>query len=98
MNAQESFQAVVHSVKQPTNYVPRDYQTIGGGWTRDTWKQDDVTVYLEDEGATLGIIFKAQNVEQIYLHVSRTYGGELEYRVGDETTLKHLALGWLTAL
>ena len=43
---------IVSMVKQPDFYVPRDYQTIGGMWTVDTWKRGDVTVKLMDEGYT----------------------------------------------
>ncbi len=43
---------IISLVKTKDNYVPRDYQTIGGMWTVDTWKIKDITVKLMDEGYT----------------------------------------------
>ncbi len=43
---------IIALVKTKENYVPRDYQTIGGMWTVDTWKCGDISVKLMDEGYT----------------------------------------------
>jgi hypothetical protein len=42
-------------VKQPTNYVPRDYQTIGGMWTVEKYQLGDVVLAIMDEGYTTQI-------------------------------------------
>lgn len=46
------FSTIREKVKQPENYVPRDYQTIGGMWTVDTWLYEDTKVQVADEGYT----------------------------------------------
>lgn len=43
---------LIQAVKQPEFYVPRDYQTVGGMWTVDTWRRGDIEVLLMDEGYT----------------------------------------------
>ncbi len=47
-----SITTLISQVKQPQYYVPRDYKTIGGMWTIDTWKRDEITVQVMDEGYT----------------------------------------------
>ncbi len=47
-----SIATLISQVKQPQFYVPRDYKTIGGMWTIDTWKRDEITVQVMDEGYT----------------------------------------------
>ena len=39
-------------VRKDENYIPRDYQTVGGMWTVDTWKKGDLVLQLMDEGST----------------------------------------------
>lgn len=51
-----AFDAIVKQIKTPEFYVPRDYKTVGGVWTVDTWVRDGVTVQLMDEGWTTRII------------------------------------------
>ena len=46
---------LVKAVKQPEYYVPRDYKTIGGMWTVDTWQRGAVQVRLMDEGWTTAV-------------------------------------------
>lgn len=50
------FKQITRVVKRSENYVPRDYQTIGGMWTVDTYKVGDITVQLMDEGYTNKLI------------------------------------------
>jgi hypothetical protein len=50
-------------VKRSENYVPRNYQTIGGMWTVDTYRKGEVTYRTMDEGYT-GVI-RAENVEVV---------------------------------
>ncbi len=44
------FYQLKEKVKTSENYVPRDYQTIGGMWTVDTYKIDRLIYQLMDEG------------------------------------------------
>lgn len=55
------FDEIVKIVKKPENYIPRDYQTIGGMWTVDTWIYRGVRVQLMDEGYTTVIL--APNIQ-----------------------------------
>lgn len=59
----ELFYKIKKIVQQKIYYVPREYKTIGGQWTVDTWKKKDVTVQLMDEGWTT-VIF-SENFEII---------------------------------
>lgn len=49
---EQAIKEIVQEVKKEENYIPRNYQTIGGMWTVDTWKKDGVTVQVMDEGYT----------------------------------------------
>lgn len=42
-------------IQTEENYVPRDYQTIGGMWTVDTYKYKGLTLTMMDEGWTIRI-------------------------------------------
>ena len=48
-------------IKNKDNHIPRDYQTIGGMWTVDTWMIDNYTLQLMDEGYTSIISFRENN-------------------------------------
>ena len=78
-------QELVNRVKTPENYVPRDYQTIGGMWTVDTWRQGDVTVQLMDEGYTT--VVRAPGLEVVI-----GYHG-IEYQQGSEADVQALLIG-----
>lgn len=62
MTPEELFTSIKLLVKTPENYVPRNYETIGGMWTTDTWKLGDVVFLLMDEGYTEVIRFKNRSV------------------------------------
>jgi hypothetical protein len=49
------FDKVAKIVRQQENHVPREYKTVGGMWTVDTYKKNDVTLQLMDEGWTTKI-------------------------------------------
>lgn len=59
----DSFERIWQRVRQDRNLVPRDYQTMGGMWTVDTWQQGEVSVQLMDEGWTRRI--RAPGVDAI---------------------------------
>lgn len=49
---QDLFYEIKRIVKTPQNYIPRDYQTVGGSWTVDCWQFGNVKYRLMDEGYT----------------------------------------------
>lgn len=50
------FNFVTNEVRQTKYHIPRNHQTIGGMWTVDTYKRNDVTVQIMDEGYTIKLI------------------------------------------
>lgn len=56
MTLEQDFQYVWSKLRQDANFKPRDYQTIGGGWTTDTWEEQGVRALLQDEGYTRVIV------------------------------------------
>ena len=38
-------------------YSPRNYKSIGGGWTTDTWKNNEAILRIMDEGYSSSITF-----------------------------------------
>jgi hypothetical protein len=51
-----AFIEIFSNIRYDENYVPRNYQTIGGMWTVDTWQKNGITIQLEDEGYTKAIL------------------------------------------
>lgn len=47
---------LIKEVRQSRFYIPRDYRTVGGMWTVDTWRRGPVSFKLMDEGYTQQII------------------------------------------
>jgi hypothetical protein len=47
-----NFNEVLAAIKKPEYFIPRNYQSIGGMWTVDTWQMGDVSIQLMDEGYT----------------------------------------------
>lgn len=47
------FDIITNTVRQTIYYVPRNYETIGGRWTVDTYKAGNVKVQIMDEGWTI---------------------------------------------
>lgn len=60
LTAQQIDQLFKHVLKAGT-YIPRDYKTIGGMWTTDTWVLDvqgrQLKAQLMDEGYTQCLVF-----------------------------------------
>lgn len=86
MNANKVFNELYARVKTKENYVPRDYQTIGGFWTVDTWVKNNVTAKLMDEGCTRVIMTNDLIVTQQYDYQKRE--NYLIFEKGDEDLLK----------
>jgi hypothetical protein len=76
------FYNIIKLVKNRENYVPRNYQTVGGMWTVDTYKLDNVVVQLMDEGYTLRLI-----TEEV---IATDYANKFEIEKGTEKDLKEL--------
>lgn len=47
---------LIKKVRQSRFYIPRDYKTVGGMWTVDTWRRGPVAVKVLDEGYTQQVI------------------------------------------
>ena len=73
-----TFDTIFHSIAQKENYVPRNYKTIGGMWTVDTWEKDGVKVQLMDEGYTRKIYSDCVEVTFNEFNGMVFYKGSLE--------------------
>ena len=82
MLKEELFYKIVRLVKTKENYVPRNYQTVGGMWTVDTYKLGNATVQLMDDGYTLVLIAPE-------IHIIDTVN-DFEPKKGTEKDLKEL--------
>lgn len=74
----ERIQELIQAVKQEQYYVPRDYKSMGGMWTVDTWKRDSVTVMSMDEGYTT--VVRAPGLDVVSGFNGKEY---VEFRLGD---------------
>lgn len=74
-------------VRANGSYIPRNYKTMGGAWTVDTWALGDVKVQLMDEGATQVVLTDT-------MAVSMTYGQRPIWNTGTIEELRglHIAL------
>lgn len=82
---EDYIQTLISLINKPEFYVSRNYQTIGGMWTVDTWKRDGVTYELMDEGYTN--VISADG-----LRVIEGYNGEnyVRYEKGNGQIVKDL--------
>ena len=87
MNALEMINQVKMIVKKDGNYINRDYKTIGGCWTVDTWMYNEVWFQLMDEGYTDRVYLKNK------LDVYKNYKDDLFFKKGDINTLKEVLEG-----
>lgn len=74
--------SIVKIVKTGEHYVPRGYETIGGMWTVDMWRKDDVVVRLLDEGYT--VIVTAPGLRVV------DSGGRISFEQGNEEELERV--------
>lgn len=74
--------SIVNIVKTGEHYVPRGYETIGGMWTVDMWRKDDVVVRLLDEGYT--VIVTAPGLRVV------DSGGKISFEQGNEELLEQV--------
>jgi hypothetical protein len=72
----KTFNELVAKIKIKENFVPRDYKTIGGMWTVETWQKDDLKVQLMDEGYTL-VLLKMNDENKVDWKIMRNGKDEL---------------------
>ena len=80
----EIFEQLKKNIKIDKNYVRRNYETIGGMWTVDTWENNGIIYQLMDEGATGRLFLKDE------LDVLSDYHDKLTFQKGNMDTLKKL--------
>lgn len=73
------FNELVAKIKIKENFVPRDYKTIGGMWTVETWQKDDFEVQLMDEGYTL-VLLKMNDENKVDWKIMRNGQDELFFK------------------
>jgi hypothetical protein len=64
----KEFNRIYHSIRTKKNYVKRDYETIGGMWTADTWENDIWKAQLLDEGCTQVLFNKKTGIQYIQFY------------------------------
>jgi len=84
LTQEQIVERIYQKVRTEGEVVPRNYQTIGGMWTVDTWVLGNVKAQMMDEGYTHVIMWKG-------LRVIETHNRPLQYTEGDEAVLRHLA-------
>lgn len=88
MTEDQAFSKVYSTVKQTKNYIPRNYQTVGGFWTVDTYAIEvngsKVTAQSMDEGYTDKIISEK-------VVAFRFCNGKIDYMKGNLADLIELA-------
>lgn len=85
MNSKEAFSKVYRAVSIKANYIHRNYSSMGGIWTTDTWKKGDITTRLGDDGWTKMILVEKR------LLVYEDGNGEITFYKGTEEDLVKLA-------
>ena len=78
------FDQIVSEIKVNENFVPRDYKTIGGMWTVETWAKEDLKVQVMDEGYTL-VLLKMSEENKVEWRIIRNYKDELSFDGISET-------------
>lgn len=80
----DSFTRVKSIIKKEENYVERKSETIGGMWTVESWKKDDIIFSIMDEGYTERIYIKDT------LEVIKRYDNRLVFKLGTYENLVEL--------
>lgn len=81
----KNFDKIKNIIKTDENYVPRNFQTIGGMWTVDTWKKGDMIFQLMDEGYTS--VIRAPGLKV----TDSAYRGIITFQEGGEELLNFYA-------
>lgn len=86
--AAQKIEEIFQHVRSNGKYLERDYKTIGGMWTVDTWYLEDTNlplrVQMMDEGYTSCVMLFPE------LHAMVTYNQEPKFYQGDEAALNEL--------
>lgn len=85
-------QALIYSklksiIRTEQNYIPRNYQTIGGMWTVDTYEYKGVKFQLMDEGYSSRIFSPEVEVLEHWQHDKGTV---FEFKRGTDKDLSEL--------
>lgn len=80
----DSFTRVKSIIKKEENYVERKSETIGGMWSVESWKKDDIIFSIMDEGYTERIYIKDT------LEVIKRYDNRLVFKLGTYEDLVEL--------
>lgn len=78
MSIQQTFDKLWELIKQDQNYLPPNYQTIGGMWTTEIWELHGVRAMLQDEGFTRSIAAFDTYAYQTGLFPIQMYRGNQE--------------------
>ena len=90
----EQLQSLIQLVKQNRYHVPRDYDTVGGMWTVDTYKRRGVTVKEMDEGFSTSV--SGEGLLVWVLYNPQTGQDYIEYKLGDSRVVENLTLNLST--
>lgn len=88
----QKVETLIGLVKQPEYYVPRNYQTIGGMWTTDTYERDGVRVQVMDEGYSTSIY--AENLIVWVFWDVTTNKDWVEFREGNIVNIENLLVSF----
>lgn len=80
----DSFTRVKSIIKKEENYVERKSETIGGMWTVESWKKDDIIFSRMDEGYSERIYIKDK------LEVIKRHDNRLIFKLGTYEDLVEL--------
>ena len=79
---------LVDLVKKREYYVPRNYQTIGGMWTTDTYERDCVRVQVMDEGYSTSV--SAENLRVFILWDAKNNEDYIRFEIGNVEVVENL--------
>ena len=79
---------LVDLVKKTEYYVPRNYQTIGGMWTTDTYERDCVRVQVMDEGYSTLVL--AENLLVFILWDAKNNEDYIRFEIGNVEVVENL--------
>lgn len=80
------FNDTVNVLRDRKYYVPRDYQTIGGMWTTDTYKHNGVTLQVMSEGYELRILSEGLDI----IKTTTNFSEELTFKKGSKSNLEEV--------
>lgn len=80
MTSLELFNAIRNIIKTDANYKPRQFNTIGGMWTVDTWEFNGITYQLQDEGYT-------STIQTPKFYATKNYNDSITIQKGDDLDL-----------